>query len=93
MLAIGRALAASPKMVLMDEPSEGLSVGATQDLIKVLKRMGRETDLAILLVEQNLDMALETASRGYVMEKGCIVAQGTVQELQREEVVKSHLVI
>jgi urea ABC transporter ATP-binding protein UrtE len=93
MLAIGRALASLPKLVLMDEPSEGLSAGATLELIGILKRLCKETDLAIFLVEQNLDMALETATKGYVMEKGCIVAQGSVSELQRDEVVKSHLVV
>ncbi len=93
MLAVGRALASFPKAVLLDEPSEGLSSLATQELVEVLKRLVRETDLAILLVEQNLDMALETVSRGYVMEKGCIVAQGDVAELESDEVVKSHLII
>ncbi len=93
MLAIGRALASVPKLVLLDEPSEGLSAGVIQELIKILKRLCKETNLAILLVEQNLDMALETATRGYVMEKGCIVAQGTVTELQSDKIVKSHLVV
>ena len=93
MLAVGRALASGPKMVLLDEPSEGLSSGATQELVEVLKRLGRETDMAILLVEQNLDMALETATRGYVMEKGCIVAEGTTAELESDQIVQSHLVV
>jgi len=93
MLAIGRALCSVPKLVLLDEPSEGLSAGAVGELIKILKRLCQESDLAILLVEQNLDMALELTTRGYVMEKGRIVAQGRVEELQRDEIVRSHLVI
>lgn len=93
MLAIGRALSSSPKLVLLDEPSEGLSVAATEELIKILKRLTQETDLAILLVEQNLEMALEMSTRGYVMEKGCIVAQGKVAALQNDEIVRSHLMV
>jgi urea transport system ATP-binding protein len=93
MLAVGRALASVPKLVLLDEPSEGLSAAATHELIEVLLRLRREMGMSILLVEQNLDMALETATRGYVMEKGCIVAQGSVDELEDDEIVKSHLVI
>jgi len=93
MLAIGRALSGSPKLVLLDEPSEGLSTAATGELIKILKRLSQKTDLAILLVEQNLEMALEMSTRGYVMEKGCIVAQGKVTELQNDEIVRSHLMV
>ena len=93
MLAIGRALSGSPKLVLLDEPSEGLSTAATGELIKILKRLSQKTDLAIFLVEQNLEMALEMSTRGYVMEKGCIVAQGKVTELQNDEIVRSHLMV
>jgi len=93
MLAIARALASVPKLVLLDEPSEGLSAGIIKELIKVLRRLCQESDLAILLVEQNLEMALDLATRGYVIEKGCIVAQGKMAELQSDEVVRSHLMV
>ena len=93
MLAIGRALCSAPRLVLLDEPSEGLSPAVTVELIKILNRLCRETDSAILLVEQNLEMALQTATRGYVMEKGRIVVGGKMSVLQSEEVVQSHLMV
>ena len=93
MLAIARALASLPKLVLLDEPSEGLSAGVIEELIKVLRRLCQESHVAILLVEQNLEMALDLATRGYVMEKGCIVAQGKMVKLQSDEIVRSHLMV
>jgi len=93
MLAIGRALSSLHKLMLLDEPSEGLSAGVVQELIKILKELSQEGDLAILLIEQNLDMALEIATRGYILEKGQIVAEGRAEELHDDEIVRSHLAI
>jgi urea ABC transporter ATP-binding protein UrtE len=93
MLAIGRALSGLPKLILLDEPSEGLAIIVTEELIKILKKLTYEMGLSVFLVEQNLDMALEIATRGYVMEKGRTVAQGNTLELQDDEIVKSHLVV
>lgn len=93
MLAVARALASVPKLVLLDEPSEGLSAGVTSELIKIFKRLCLETDLAIFLVEQNMEMALELTTKGYVMEKGQIVVQGKVENLRSEEIVRSHLMV
>jgi urea transport system ATP-binding protein len=93
MLAIGRALSGLPKLILLDEPSEGLAVVVIEELIKILKKLTYEMGLAVFLVEQNLDMALEIATRGYVMEKGRTVAQGNTVELRDDEIVKSHLVV
>ena len=84
MLAIGRALIAKPKLMMLDEPSLGLSpllVDILFDLIVGLRRDG----LAILLVEQNTQMALEVASRGLVMELGRIAIQGSVEALRHNE--------
>jgi branched-chain amino acid transport system ATP-binding protein len=84
MLAIGRALIAKPKLMMLDEPSLGLSpllVDILFDLIVGLRRDG----LAILLVEQNTQMALEVASRGLVMELGRIAIQGSVEALRHSE--------
>jgi branched-chain amino acid transport system ATP-binding protein len=84
MLAIGRALIAKPKLMMLDEPSLGLSpllVDILFDLIVGLRRDG----LAILLVEQNTQMALEVASRGLVMELGRISIQGSVEALRHNE--------
>ena len=80
MLAIGRALVARPRLIMMDEPSLGLSpllVSRLFDLIGELNRDG----LAILLVEQNTHMALEAASRGYVLELGAVALQGDSRDL------------
>ena len=93
MLAIARALCSYPKLLLMDEPSEGLSVGFVQELMRIIKNLCTEWEMSILLTEQNLDMALNTAVRGYVMEKGCIVAQGESEELKGDEIVRSHLMV
>lgn len=93
MLAVGRALAGRPRLLLLDEPTEGLSAGTIEELTAMLKRLVQETGVSLLLVEQNLDMAMETSTRGYVMEKGCIVASGNLEKLQSDDIVKSHLVI
>jgi branched-chain amino acid transport system ATP-binding protein len=84
MLAIGRALIAKPKLMMLDEPSLGLSpllVDSLFDLIVDLRRDG----LAILLVEQNTQMALDVASRGFVMELGRVTIQGPVDTLRHNE--------
>ena len=84
MLAISRALLARPTLMMLDEPSLGLSpilVGALFDLIKTLNTGG----LSILLVEQNTHKALQTASRGYVLELGRVVISGTPEEIRAEE--------
>jgi branched-chain amino acid transport system ATP-binding protein len=80
MLAIGRALVGRPSLIMFDEPSLGLSplfVGRLFDLIRELNREG----LGILLVEQNTNMALEVASRGYVLELGAVVLEGDAKTL------------
>jgi len=83
MLAIGRALVSRPRLIMLDEPSLGLSplfVGKLFDLIKELNQQG----ISILLVEQNTTMALEIASRGYVLELGSVVMQDTADALSRD---------
>ena len=84
MLAISRALLERPTLMMLDEPSLGLSpilVGALFDLIRTLNTGG----LSILLVEQNTHKALQTASRGYVLELGRVVIFGTPEEIRGEE--------
>jgi branched-chain amino acid transport system ATP-binding protein len=88
MLAIGRALLARPKLLIMDEPSMGLSplyVEKTFDIIQGLNRQG----IAILLVEQNANMALTIANRGYVLQTGRVVLQDTAQGLLSHPMMKS----
>jgi urea transport system ATP-binding protein len=92
MLAIGRALAGQPDLLLLDEPSEGLApliVEAIGQLILSVKEQG----MTLLLAEQNLSFALSVAQRGYVLEKGRIVDAGDVQALQSHKVVRDYLMV
>jgi branched-chain amino acid transport system ATP-binding protein len=80
MLAIGRALMARPRLMMLDEPSMGLAPLVVKDIFAILKRV-REAGTTVLLVEQNARSALRIADRGYVLETGRIVLQGTAEEL------------
>ena len=80
MLAIGRALMAKPRLLLLDEPSMGLAPIIVQDIFRTLQRINAE-GLTIFLVEQNVKQALKLAQRAYVMENGGIALQGSGQEL------------
>ena len=81
MLAISRALLARPKLMMLDEPSLGLSPILVKQLFKMIKELN-DDGLTILLVEQNTFMALQTADRGYVMELGNVVISGEAKSLQ-----------
>ena len=80
MLAIARALMARPKLMMLDEPSMGLAPLVVRDIFAILRRV-REAGTTVLLVEQNARSALRIADRGYVLETGRIVLQGTAEEL------------
>jgi branched-chain amino acid transport system ATP-binding protein len=82
MLAIGRALMSSPKVVLLDEPSLGLAPMLVEEIFGIVKRLVAEQGLSVLLVEQNATMALTVADHGYVMENGRIVLEGSAEQLQ-----------
>jgi branched-chain amino acid transport system ATP-binding protein len=84
MLAIGRALLSKPRLMMLDEPSLGLSPLLVEKLFELIVSL-RSEGLAILLVEQNTHMALEVASRGLVMELGRVVMQGPVETLRHNE--------
>ena len=88
MLAIGRALMARPKLILMDEPSMGLSPLLVKEVFGIIRKLNRDLGITILLVEQNARMALQAASHGYIMEQGKIVLDGTASELIGNEDVK-----
>jgi branched-chain amino acid transport system ATP-binding protein len=88
MLAIGRALMARPRLILMDEPSMGLSPLLVQEVFGIVRRLNRDLGITILLVEQNARMALGLASYGYVMEQGRIVLDGSADALAQNEDVK-----
>ena len=88
MLAIGRALMARPKLILMDEPSMGLSPLLVKEVFSIIRRVNRDLGVTILLVEQNARIALQVADYGYIMEQGKIVLDGTAGELSSNEDVK-----
>ncbi len=87
MLAIGRALMARPKLLLMDEPSMGLSPLMVEEVGKIISDINK-SGISIMLVEQNARMALELAHRAYIMEVGAVVLEGESQELANNDRVK-----
>ncbi len=87
MLAIARALMTRPKLLLLDEPSMGLSPIMTAEIGKVIRQINA-LDVSIILVEQNAMLALTLAQYGYVLETGTLVMQGKAEELLRDEGVK-----
>jgi branched-chain amino acid transport system ATP-binding protein len=88
MLAIARALMMRPRLVLLDEPSLGLAPIVTQNLFEQLGTLNREMGVAMLVVEQNANLALRIAARGYVLETGRIVVEGAAHELEGNEAVR-----
>lgn len=88
MLAIARALMARPKLLLLDEPSMGLAPLIVKEIFTAIREINKE-GVSVLLVEQNANMALAAAHRGYVMETGSIVAEGKAEELKSNDIVKS----
>ena len=114
-LAIGRALLTNPKVLLLDEPTEGIQpniidqIGATikklrahgfgedegkcvEEIGDAIRQLRKERKIGILLVEQNLDFCIEVGDRFYIMDRGSIVAQGTISELNNE-LIKQHLTV
>jgi branched-chain amino acid transport system ATP-binding protein len=87
MLAMGRALMSKPKLLLLDEPSMGLAPIFIQEIFKIIQEIQKQ-GTTVLLIEQNAKMALSIANRGYVLETGKIVLEGTGSELLASEAVK-----
>ena len=84
MVAMGRALMSRPRLLLMDEPSMGLSPALVQQNFRIIKEV-HESGVAVLMVEQNANMALSIADRGYVLSTGSIVLSGPAGELLHHE--------
>jgi branched-chain amino acid transport system ATP-binding protein len=91
MVAIGRALMSRPKLLLLDEPSLGLAPAVVLDMFNAIRRINA-LGTSVLLVEQNVAIAMEIARRAYVMEEGRIVAEGLARDLlNRPEIQKAYL--
>jgi len=88
MLAISRALMAAPELILLDEPSLGLSPRLTREIFEIVIRINRERGTTILLVEQNANMALNVADFGYVLENGRIVMEDRCDKLREKDDIK-----
>ncbi|MEW5423539.1 ABC transporter ATP-binding protein [Amorphus sp. 3PC139-8] len=88
MLAIGRALMARPRLLLLDEPSLGLAPIRVQEIGKIIEEINRDEGISIVLVEQNASMALRLSNRAYVIESGEITLSGTAAELSKSEHVR-----
>jgi branched-chain amino acid transport system ATP-binding protein len=82
MLAIGRALVAEPKVLLLDEPTFGLAPRVAAETMRILRMLQSETRMAILLVEQNVEFALQLADEAYILSNGRVAAQGTAQDIR-----------
>ncbi len=92
MLAIGRALMAKPRLLLLDEPSMGLAPAVSQMIFRHIGKLRDELGVTVLLVEQNARSALKISDRGYVLETGRVIVQGTSQELaQNNDVQRAYL--
>ena len=87
MLAVGRALMARPKLIMMDEPSLGLAPLVVRDIFEIIRQINHQ-GVSILLIEQNANMALKVADSAYVMETGCITLSGAGKDLLDNEAVK-----
>ncbi len=88
MLAIARALVATPKLILMDEPSLGLAPMIVQEIFEIIRRINDERNMTILLVEQNANMALAIAQYGYILENGRVVMEGSSKKLRQDNDIR-----
>jgi branched-chain amino acid transport system ATP-binding protein len=89
MLAIGRALMLRPRLLLLDEPSLGLAPIVVREIFQLIEAINRDEGLTVLIVEQNANLALQVASRAYVLEVGRVVLEGTSHELASNESMRS----
>ena len=88
MLAIGRAILSAPQLLMLDEPSMGLAPIVIEEIFGAIKELNKESGLTVLLVEQNANIALQTADRGYVIETGQILFSGDAKDLLHDDRVR-----
>jgi branched-chain amino acid transport system ATP-binding protein len=88
MCAIGRALMARPKMILLDEPSMGLAPQIVEEIFEIVQALNEKEGVSFLLAEQNTNMALKFARYGYILENGRVVLDGEAKSLRENEDVK-----
>jgi len=88
MLAIGRALMARPRLLLLDEPSLGLAPLVVAEIFRIVRELNEREGLAVLVVEQNAALALDASSRAYVLEVGRVVLEGPSARLRRDDAVR-----
>lgn len=91
-LAIARALVAKPKLLILDEPTEGIQPNVIQAIADVITRLRKESSLSILMVEQYLEFALELSDHYYIMSRGSIVSEGKTEDLSQSD-VQQHLTV
>jgi len=91
-LAIARALAANPKVLLLDEPNEGIQPSIVEEIEKIITRLNREVGLTVILVEQNVSFVRAASHRFAMLEKGRVVAAGEVRDLS-DELVRRHMTV
>jgi branched-chain amino acid transport system ATP-binding protein len=88
MLAIGRGLMANPVLLLMDEPSMGLAPKMIEELIPIIKDINKR-GISVLLVEQNVSLAMGVANRGYALQVGKVVMEGNISEFNNSDILKN----
>jgi branched-chain amino acid transport system ATP-binding protein len=93
MLSIGRVLMGNPKILLLDEPSEGVQPNIVQQIGDIILKISADLHLTVLLVEQHMGLIRQVSQRGYVIDKGVIIAQLTKEEIANPDVVNSYLTI
>lgn len=93
MLAVARGLTGNPRILLLDEPTEGIQPSIIKSISAIIKELNSTKRIAILLVEQNVDFALNLSTRGYILEKGKVVCEGSVDSIKEDSIVKSYLAV